>query len=110
MFNFRRSIRRVVLAVGVCAALMALPASAVAQDSLSNPSAAQYEPQTQVQGTSQSGSANNGSTAGPSASRTATGGGNGTLPFTGMDLAFVAGVAVLMIGTGLTLRRLSAHR
>jgi negative regulator of sigma E activity len=110
MFNFRSSFRRVVLAVGVCAALMALPASAVAQDALSNPSAAQYEPQSQVQGTSQNGSANENSTAGPSASRAATGGASSTLPFTGMDLALVAGVAILMIGTGLTLRRLSAHR
>jgi hypothetical protein len=110
MFNFRRSYQRVMLAVGVCAALMALPASAVAQDALSNPSAAQYQPQSEVQGTSKDGSTANNSTAGPTATRTATDGASGTLPFTGVDLAFVAGVAILMIGTGLAMRRLSAHR
>ena len=48
MFKFRRSHLRVLLAAGVCAVLMA-PATAVAQDGLSNPTEAQYEPQSQIQ-------------------------------------------------------------
>jgi len=109
MFKIRRSHLRVVLAVGLCAALL-VPATALAQDALSNPTAAQYEPQSQVQGTS-----TNGPTSGPTASSTAaaptaTEGASGNLSFTGMDLAVVAGVALLMIGSGLALRRLSAPR
>jgi hypothetical protein len=109
MFKIRRSHLRVVIAVGLCVALL-VPATALAQDVLSNPAAAQYQPQSQVQGTS-----TNGPTSGPTASNTAavptaTEGASGTLPFTGMDLAVVAGVALLMIGSGLTLRRLSAPR
>ena len=109
MFKIRRSHLRVVIAVGLCVALL-VPATALAQDVLSNPAAAQYQPQSQVQGTS-----TNGPTSGPTASSTAaaptaTEGASGTLPFTGMDLAVVAGVALLMIGSGLALRRLSAPR
>jgi hypothetical protein len=111
MFQPRRSHRRVLLAVGVCAALIAPPATAVAQDALSNPSAAQYTPQSQVQGTQTTGSNN-----GPAAANTATpntastAGASGTLPFTGMDLAVVAGIALLMIAVGFALRKLSAPR
>ena len=93
----RRSYLRVLLGVGVCAALVAPPATAVAQDALSNPSAAQYVPQSQVQGTHTNGSNN-----------TSTEGAIGTLPFTGMDLASVAGIALLMIAVGVGLHRLSA--
>ena len=32
------------------------------------------------------------------------------LPFTGMDLVVLAGVAILLVGTGIALRRLSAPR
>jgi hypothetical protein len=88
-------------------AMLAVPGSAIAQDQLANPSSAQYEPQGGVLGNSSSGG-NGGS---PSVSGTPTGGnGNGqigSLPFTGMDLAIVAGVALLLTGTGLALHRLS---
>lgn len=79
----------------------AVPA-AVAQDSVDDPSAAQYDPPLP---------ADEGGTAGSSAS-----GGNGnsgldsnigSLPFTGLDLLIVAGVALLLTGTGFALRRLS---
>lgn len=121
MFRMRRSYPRVLLAVGVCAALVALPATAVAQDALSNPSAAQYVPQSQVQGTQKpqsqvQGTQTNGSNNGPAVAATATApkasteGASGTLPFTGMDLAVVAGIALLMIAAGVALRRLSAPR
>lgn len=88
------------------AAMLAVPGAAFAQDQLANPSAAQYEPQSQVQGTTGSGS----SGSAPAVASTPTGGGGsqiGSLPFTGMDLAIVAGVALLLTGTGLALHRLS---
>ncbi len=108
MFKIKRSHLRIVLAVGVCVALMVPPATASAQDALSNPTASQYHPQSQVQGTSTNGSAANNSAARPAA--TAANGASGTLPFTGMDLAMVAGVALIMVAAGVALRRLSAPR
>jgi hypothetical protein len=92
-------------AILLVAVALAVPGSAFAQDQLANPSAAQYEPQSQVQGTAVSG------TSSPAVANTPTnGGGNGqigSLPFTGMDLAIVAGVALLLTGTGIALHRLS---
>jgi hypothetical protein len=89
------------------AAALAVPGSAIAQDQLANPSAAQYQPQGDVLG----GTASGGTGSSPSVAGTPTGGnGNGqigSLPFTGMDLAIVAGVALLLTGTGLALHRLS---
>jgi hypothetical protein len=92
--------------MAVIGALFVGPASALAQDSLANPSAAQYEPQSQVQGTSTTG-------AGPVANNTGNtsgGGGTGTLPFTGMDVLVLSAVALALIGTGVTLRRLSSPK
>jgi hypothetical protein len=94
------------------AAMLAVPATVFAQDQLANPSAAQYEPQSQVQGTSGSGGPGGpGVGSSPSVAQTPTGGGGnsslGSLPFTGMDLGIVAGVALLLTGTGLALHRLS---
>jgi hypothetical protein len=94
------------IAVGVCAVLLSAPATALGQDALSNPSAAQYAPQSQIEGTNINGPTASNSTAAPVASQN----GPGTLPFTGMDLAVVAGAALLMIGAGFALRRLSAPR
>jgi hypothetical protein len=91
-------------AILLVSAVLVLPGSAIAQDQLANPSAAQYEPQSDVLGSSSSG------TSSPSVANTPSGGGNsqiGSLPFTGMDLAIVAGVALLLTGTGLALHRLS---
>jgi hypothetical protein len=92
--------------LAVIAAVAVAPATALAQDALSNPSAAQYQPKSQVQGTTTSGS-------GPAASNTAASGLNGnvgSLPFTGMDVVVLAIVAAALIGTGLALRKLSAPR
>jgi hypothetical protein len=93
--------------LGVCAALLVAPATALGQDALSNPSAAQYTPQSQIEGTNINGPTASNSTGAPVARND---NGPGTLPFTGMDLAVVAGAAVLMIAAGFTLRRLSAPR
>jgi hypothetical protein len=93
--------------IAVTGALVAGPATALAQDALSNPSAAQYEPQSQVHGTSTTGS--------PAVAVTPSNGSNGggstgSLPFTGMDVAVLSVVALALIGTGIALRRLSTPR
>jgi hypothetical protein len=96
--------------LAVVAALVIAPASALAQDALSNPSASQYEPQSQVQGTSTNGS--NGPSNGPVAHTSNSGLSSnvGSLPFTGMDVIVLAIVAAALLGTGVALRRLSAPR
>jgi hypothetical protein len=97
--------------LGVIAAVAIAPATALAQDALSNPSAAQYEPQSQVQGATGSGS--NDGPSGPAAANTSGSGLNsnvGSLPFTGLDVMVLAVVAAGLIGTGLALRRLSSPK
>jgi hypothetical protein len=87
----------------VVGALFAGPATALAQDALSNPSAAQYQPQSQVAGSSTTGAVADNSA--PS-SQSST----GTLPFTGMDVLVLSAVALALIGTGVALRRLSTPK
>jgi len=97
--------------LGVIAAVAIAPATALAQDALSNPSSAQYEPQSQVQGTNTNGS--NDGNDGQVAANTASTGLNsnvGSLPFTGLDVIVLAVVAAALIGTGLALRRLSTPK
>jgi hypothetical protein len=107
----RRRIFTLMGAILLVSAVLAVPGSAMAQDQLSNPSAAQYEPASQVSGATGSGG---GTGSSPSVASTPTGGGGnsqiGSLPFTGMDLGIVAGVALLLTGTGLALHRLSVPR
>lgn len=95
-------------AILLVSAVLVLPGSAIAQDQLANPSAAQYDSPSGVLGSSTSGTSG---TSSPSVANTPSAGkGNGhvgSLPFTGMDLAIVAGVALLLTGTGLALHRLS---
>lgn len=94
--------------LAVIAAVALAPATALAQDALSNPSASQYEPKSQVQGTQTSGS--NGPAAQNSTNGTGLNGNVGSLPFTGMDVIVLAIVAAALIGTGVALRRLSAPK
>jgi hypothetical protein len=108
MIHVSRSHRRVLLSVGVCAALLAAPTTVLARDALSDHAAAQNQPQSQVQGTSTTGSGGGAQVAAAGTGPTANS--SGTLPFTGMDLAVVAGIALLMIAVGFALRRLSAPR
>jgi hypothetical protein len=112
MFTLRRSLWRVLLAAGICAALVVPPATALGQDALSNPAADQYEPQSQVQGTATNGSNGPNGPTGPAAANTSnsTASAGGTLPFTGMDMVVVAGTALTLIAAGFVLRRLSAPR
>jgi hypothetical protein len=91
--------------IAVVGALAIGPATALAQDALSNPSSAQYEPQSQVQGTTTTGSAAVNSSSGSNG-----GGSTGTLPFTGLDVAVLAAVALALVGTGIALRRLSTPK
>jgi uncharacterized membrane protein len=107
--NPKQTHRRFALlgALVLVSAALAVPSLAIAQDQLSNPSAAQYEPQGGVLGGTANGANSTGS---PSVAGTPSGGGGdqiGSLPFTGMDLVIVAGVALLLTGTGLALHRLS---
>ena len=102
--------------LAVVAAVAIAPATALAQDALSNPSASQYEPKSQVQGTSTNGSNTTAPTPAPAVpgrcQRPASGlnGNVGSLPFTGMDVIVLAVVAAALIGTGVALHRLSAPK
>lgn len=100
--------------LAVVAAVAIAPATALAQDALSNPSDSQYQPKSQVQGTSTNGS--NTSASVPAAANTSASsasglnGNVGSLPFTGMDVIVLAVVAAALIGTGVALHRLSAPK
>lgn len=92
--------------IAVIGALFAGPAAAFAQDALSDPSAAQYQPQPHVQGTTTTG--NDAVAANSSGGN--NGGSTGSLPFTGLDVVVLSAVALALIGTGFALRRLSTPR
>lgn len=96
--------------LAVVASLAAAPAMALAQDALSNPSASEYEPQSQVQGTSTNGSQGQGPAAQHVSSPTGLNSNVGSLPFTGLDVIVLVVVAGALIGTGIALRRLSAPK
>jgi hypothetical protein len=96
--------------LGVIAAVAIAPATALAQDALSNPSSAQYQPQSQVQGTSTNGTNGPSSPAVAATSNSGLNSNVGSLPFTGLDVMVLAVVAAGLIGTGLTLRRLSSPK
>jgi hypothetical protein len=94
--------------IAVLGALVVGPATAMAQDALSNPSAAQYEPKSQVEGTNTTGTTD--AVAATPSSGSNGGGSTGTLPFTGLDVMVLAGVALALVGTGVALRRLSTPK
>jgi hypothetical protein len=95
--SWRSRISLLLVAAFLVVAFAGVP-TALAQDSTDDPSSAQYDPPIP----------DGEGTAGASAS-----GGSGldsnigSLPFTGMDLLIVAGVALVLTGTGFALRRLS---
>jgi hypothetical protein len=96
--------------LAVTAAVVVAPATALAQDALSNPSAAQYEPKSQVQGTTLSGSDGSNGPVAADTPKTGLSSNVGSLPFTGLDVIVLAVVAAGLIGTGLALRRLSSPK
>ena len=89
------------LAPLLIALVVAMPLAAVpalAQDSSADPSAAQYDPPIP-----DSGAAESESSEGESGLESEI----GFLPFTGLDLLVIAGVAIVLTGIGFALRRLS---
>jgi hypothetical protein len=120
MPNLRRSNLGLLAVAAIVASFSVVPAAALAQDPLSNPSHAMYNapiPGGGVAGANGAGqSAGQPAPAAQSAAGQATPGGQGSnsnlgsLPFTGMDLIILAGVALALTGTGLALRRLSMPR
>lgn len=114
MSKFKSSRFGLLLLVGAVAAFAVLPALALAQNPINDPSAAQYNPPVlgEVEGGSGSGGANDAAADPPAASGQPTGlnANVGSLPFTGVDLIILAGVALVLTGTGFALRRVSAPR
>ena len=108
--NIRRSRLGLLLVVSVVAVFAAVPIAA-AQDSTSDPSAAQYDPPIPDPGSGTAGvTASGGSGSGSGSGSSGLNSNIGSLPFTGMDLLIVAGVAFVLTGTGFALRRLSTPR
>jgi hypothetical protein len=116
----KRSQFGLILVVAIVAVFTVVPA-ALAQDPLSDPSSAQYDapiPQGGVAGSTAGGGAGGAGggasePAGTGAVANNPGGGGlnsnlGSLPFTGVDLIIVFGVALALTGTGIALRRLSS--
>lgn len=104
MRNKRRSRLSLFLTIALVAAFACVPVAA-AQDS-SDPSSAQYDapiPESATAGSSASGGSDGSDPSGLNSSI-------GSLPFTGMDLLIVGGVAFVLAGTGFALRRLSTPR
>ena len=89
------------MTVAIVAAFGAVPAYAQTSD---DPASAQYDAPIPDSGTASSAASGGGSSGGGLDSNI------GSLPFTGMDLLIVAGVALVLTGTGFALRRLSMPR
>ncbi len=102
---------RAAIATAVLAAAFVLPAQAFAVNNCSNvgsdPTQAQYCPPSDVQAGGSAGTGAFVSTPSPAGTKAASTSG-GSLPFTGLDLAALLAVAVVLTATGLALRRLSA--
>lgn len=102
MWNSVRSRLGLTFAVAIVAAFAAVPAYAQTTD---DPTSAQYDAQIPDSGTA--GTAASGGSGDPGGGLDSS---IGSLPFTGMDLLIVAGVALVLTGTGFALRRLSTPR
>ena len=88
--------------------VFAVAPMANAQDATDDPSSAQYDPPNiPNEGTGHLGSGSGSGSGSSSDDATGLSAPLGSLPFTGMDLLIVGGVALLLTGTGLALRRLS---
>jgi hypothetical protein len=99
------------LAVAVASLALAVPSAALGQSGTASPSNAQYQPANQqIAASGGGGGPNSSPSSGPSAASAAggsSGGGIGGLPFTGLDIGVLALAAVALLGSGLTLRRLT---
>jgi hypothetical protein len=96
----KTNIRKIIVVLGILAAVLVVPGAALAQN---DPTSAQYNPPIPDSGVA-GGAAGGGDAGGGLNSNI------GSLPFTGMDLIIVAGVAFVLTGTGFALRRLSTPR
>jgi len=101
MRKLRHSRIGLLLVLGALAAFVAMPGVAVGQGSSDNPSDVVYTPN--IPPDDQGDTAGGGSSGGLDSQI-------GSLPFTGMDLIILAGVALVLTGTGFALRRLSTPR
>jgi hypothetical protein len=99
MRKLRHSRIGLLLVLAALAAFVAVPSGAMAQGSSNDPSTAEYTPNIPP--------GNEGGTGGSSGGLDSQ---IGSLPFTGMDLIILAGVALVLTGTGFALRRLSTPR
>ena len=97
MRKLRHSRFGLLLVLAALAVFVAVPSAAMAQGSSGNPSEVVY-------GDDIPKSDNGGGETGGLDSQI------GSLPFTGMDLIILAGVALVLTGTGFALRRLSTPR
>jgi hypothetical protein len=98
--RWRSRVSLLLIAAFLVGAVSGAPA-AQAQNATDDPSAAQYEPPL----------ADDGGTAGSVASSGSGLDGNiGSLPFTGLDLLTLLGIALLLTGTGFALRRPATPR
>jgi hypothetical protein len=117
---------RGLFAMAVLAAALVVPAQAMAQQSCSNagsdPTASQYcsvsgvtnhgngnHGKNGVQGVTDEGATTPVADVTPVATTAVESSSSGSLPFTGLDVGILALVAVGLTGTGLLLRRLTAH-
>ena len=100
MRNSRRRGLGLFLIVAMLAAFAAVPAFAQDTD---DPTSAQYDPPIPESTTAGSAASGGGDPSGLDSNI-------GSLPFTGMDLLIVGGVALVLTGTGFALRRLSTPR
>lgn len=96
--SWRSRITLLFVAAFLVGAMAGAPA-ALAQ-ATDDPSSAQYDPPISDEGTA-------GSAASGGSANSGLDSNIGSLPFTGMDLLIVLGVALLLTGTGFALRRLS---
>jgi hypothetical protein len=105
------------IAIAVLAAAVALPAQAVAQNdcskSHSDPTAAQYCPQSDVLnedtgGNSPTTTSETSPVSSVESAPVATSSSGGSLPFTGLDVGILVLAAAVLTGAGLMLRRLTA--
>ena len=99
--SWRSRISLLLIASFLAVAFAGVP-TAIAQDSSDDPSSAQYDPPI-PEGEGTAGSSGSGGSGGSGLDSNI-----GSLPFTGMDLLIVVGVALLLAGTGFALRRLSS--
>jgi hypothetical protein len=101
MRKLRNSRIGLLLVLAALAAFVAMPGVAIGQGSSDNPSDAVYTPNIP---SAAEGAGETGGSSGGLDSQI------GSLPFTGMDLIILAGVALVLTGTGFALRRLSTPR